>query len=269
MNDTRVHRRRFLAFLGVGAGATIASSALPGAAWAKEKEKEKEAPHFTYEGETRAELWGELAPEYETCSIGGEQTPINVATTDAASSTSALELRYQPVAASALNNGHTLQVVTEPGASIALDGAEYELVQFHYHTPSEHTYDGRPYLVEWHFVHQDADANTAVVGVMVNLGAEHEGFAPILAAAPAREGKTKKLPGTVDPSALLPSDRTAVGYDGSFTTPPCTEGVKWTLLTAPIEMSEAQVQELQNYLGPNARPLQPANGREVVTRSVT
>jgi carbonic anhydrase len=270
MTDHGLHRRRFLALLGAGTGAAVAGGvgALSGSAWAG-SEKDKDAPHFSYEGETRAEEWGSLSPEYRTCSIGDSQTPINVVAADAEPSSSTLELRYQPVAASALNNGHTLQVVTKAGSSAVLDGAEYPLVQFHYHTPSEHTFDGRPYLVEWHFVHQDASGNAAVVAVVVNLGASHAGYDPILAAAPAREGKTKKLSSPVDPSALLPQDRTAVGYDGSLTTPPCTEAVHWTLLVQPIEMSEEQVQTLQIYLGPNARPLQLANGRPLQIRAVT
>ncbi|MFO7590261.1 MAG: carbonic anhydrase family protein [Acidimicrobiia bacterium] len=263
-----MHRRRFLGLLGAGAGATVAGAAgvlVGGTAWG---ESETEPPHFGYEGKVRADRWGSLAPEYETCSIGTSQAPVNLVPADGQPSSSTLELRYAPVAASTLNNGHTLQVVTEEGASVAIDGEAFPLVQFHYHTPSEHTLDGRPYLVEWHFVHQTADAKTAVLGVMVQLGAEHAGYASILAAMPKREGKTKALAAPVDPSALLPSDRAALGYGGSLTTPPCTEAVHWTVLETPIEMSEEQIRTLQNYLGPNARPLQALNGRTIERRSV-
>jgi carbonic anhydrase len=104
---------------------------------------------------------------------------------------------------------------------------------------------------------------------MANVGAAHPGYAAILAAAPTGEGKTKSLPAPVNPTGLLPADRSAIGYDGSLTTPPCTEALHWTLFVQPIEMSQDQVQMLQNYLGPNARPLQAINGRTLHTRTVT
>jgi carbonic anhydrase len=185
------------------------------------------------------------------------------------SSSSNAQLQYQSVSGTALNTGHNLQINTARGASIVVDGAKYDLKQFHYHTPSEHTYDGRPFMVEWHFVHQDTAGHIAVIAVMAKVGAAHPGYAPILAAAPVSEGKTKALSSPVDPTGLLPADRSAIGYEGSLTTPPCTEAVNWTLFVQPIEMSEDQVQMLQNYLGPNARPLQPVNGRSLRRRAVT
>jgi carbonic anhydrase len=271
MTDQLVHRRRFLALLGVGAGAAAAgtSGVLSGAsAWA-DSGGSKSGPHFSYEGPTRAARWGSLSPKYRACSAGTSQSPINVIGSDVEPSASSAQLQYQGVAATALNNGHTLQINTNSGASIVIDGVSYDLKQFHYHTPSEHTYDGRPFMVEWHFVHQDSAGNVAVVAVMANVGSAHPGYAPILAAAPTREGKTKSLPAPVDPTGLLPADRSAIGYDGSLTTPPCTEAVHWTLFVQPIEMSEDQVQTLQNYLGPNARPLEAINGRSLQRRTVS
>jgi carbonic anhydrase len=271
MTEHLVHRRHFLALLGAGAGAAAAGTAgvLSGTwAWA-DSGSGKSGPHFSYEGSTRAERWGSLSPKYRACSAGTSQTPINVISSNVEPSSSNAQLQYQSVAATALNNGHTLRIDTSSGASIVVDGATYDLKQFHYHTPSEHTYDGRPFAVEWHFVHQDSAGKAAVFAVMANVGAAHPGYAPILAAAPAREGKTKALTSPVNPSDLLPADRSAIGYEGSLTTPPCTEAVNWTLFVQPIEMSEDQVQTLQNYLGPNARPLQPVNGRHLQSRTVT
>jgi carbonic anhydrase len=271
MTDELVHRRRFLALLGAGAGAAAAgtSGVLSGAsAWA-DSGGSKSGPHFSYEGPTRAARWGSLSPDYRACSAGNSQTPINVISGNVEPSASSAQLHYQGVAATALNNGHTLMINAKSGASIVVDGASYDLKQFHYHTPSEHTYDGRPFMVEWHFVHQDSAGNTAAVAVMANVGAAHPGYAAILAAAPTGEGKTKSLPAPVDPAGLLPADRSAVGYDGSLTTPPCTEALHWTLFVQPVEMSLDQVQMLQNYLGPNARTLQAINGRTLHTRTVT
>jgi carbonic anhydrase len=271
MTEQLFQRRRFLALLGAGAGAAAAGTAgvLSGAsAWA-DSGGTKSGPHFSYEGATRAERWGSLSPQYRTCSAGTSQTPINVIGANVEPSASSAQLRYQGVAATALNNGHTLQISTKGGASIVLDGVNYELKQFHYHTPSEHTYDGRPFMVEWHFVHQDTAGNTAAVAVMANVGSAHPGYASILTAAPMREGKPMPLPAPVDPTVLLPADRSAIGYDGSLTTPPCTQAVHWTLFVQPVEMSEAQVQMLQNYLGPNARSLQAVNGRPLRRRAVS
>ena len=173
MIDQPVHRRRFLALLGAGAGAAAAgtSSVLSGAsAWA-DSGGSKSGPHFSYEGPTRAARWGSLSPQYRACSAGNSQTPINVISGNVEPSASSAQLHYQGVAATAINNGHTLMINTKSGASIVVDGASYDLKQFHYHTPSEHTYDGRPFMVEWHFVHQNSAGNTAAVAVMANVGA--------------------------------------------------------------------------------------------------
>ncbi len=269
MGDQRVHRRRFLALLGAGAGAAAAGTAgavSAASAWAASGSDQ--GPHFSYEGPTRAEKWGTLSPKYRACSAGGSQTPINIAVSSVEPSSSSAQLNYQSVPATALNNGHTLQIKTHSGASITVDGKSYDLKQFHYHTPSEHTYDGRPFMVEWHFVHQDNSGNTAVLAVMANVGGANPGYDPIIAAAPPREGKSKALASPVDLTSLLPTDRSAIAYSGSLTTPPCTEPVNWALFVQPVEMSENQVQTLQRYLGPNARPLQPLNGRRLQSRTV-
>src|SRR5260370_11208049 len=106
-------------------------------------------------------------------------------------------------------------------------------------------------MVEWHFVHQDSAGNTAAIAVMANVGTAHPGYGAVLAAAPTGQGKTKSLPAPVDPTGLLPADRSAIGYDGSLTTPPCTHALHCTLFFQPSEMSDDPVHGRQNYLGPN------------------
>ena len=70
---------------------------------------------------------------------------------------------------------------------------------------------------------------------------------------------------TIDPSELLPADRSYFSYVGSLTTPPCTEGVRWFVLKDPVTVSSSEIGTFTKLYPRNARPLQPVNGREVLT----
>jgi carbonic anhydrase len=166
-----------------------------------------------------------------------------------------------------LNNGHTVQAdVSGTANSISFGGASYTLAQFHFHTPSEHTVDGKYYPLEIHFVNKDAAGHIAVVGVLVRAGAENKLLAPLFSSLPATAtpaGTHAGQPLQVDIAAVLPKAHDAYVYPGSLTTPPCTEGVRWIVLMQPIQMSSAQIQAFKNIFQDNHRPLQKVNGREV------
>jgi carbonic anhydrase len=227
----------------------------------------QEPVHWTYEGEEGPEHWGELSPDFALCSIGVEQTPIDVPSTTVVNPAD-IEFNYQPTALNILNNGHTVQVNYDAGSSIQVNGKTYDLLQFHFHTPSEHAVDGNHTALEMHLVHRSADGQLAVVGVMLNGGGDNPAYAPVFDNMPAQEAEVATISGvTVNADTLLPQERTYYRYNGSLTTPPCTEGVQWLLMNTPVQLADAQVTTFQQIFANDARPLQPMNDRTFLETS--
>jgi carbonic anhydrase len=164
-----------------------------------------------------------------------------------------------------VNNGHTLQVTLGHANSLVTIGPDaYNLVQFHFHAPAEHTVDGRAYPVELHFVHRNSAGQLAVVGVFIEEGAENHALATLLAHRPQAQGEANATQVSLDPTALLPQDRAYYAYAGSLTTPPCTQGVRWNVLRTPIQAPPAQVAALREALGASSRHVQALNQRTVL-----
>jgi len=217
-------------------------------------------PHWTYEGEEGPAHWGELDASYATCGTGQEQSPIDIAAPQTQDLTN-ISFHYQPSKLNILNNGHTAQVNYDAGSYIELDGVRYDVLQFHYHSPSEHTVNGEAFPAEVHIVHKNADGNLAVVGILLREGAENSAYGPFIDNLPASESEAKDAGVTVDAAGLLPTEQTTYRYDGSLTTPPCSEGVKWLLMTTPVELSSEQLDKLDAMFEANNRPVQPLEGR--------
>ncbi len=226
-------------------------------------------PHWSYSGDTGPDHWASLSNAYKVCATGADQSPINIASSEIKGTSSRVTLVYRPVSATSVDNGHTLQVNVDSGCTAIVDDTRYELRQFHYHTPSDHTIDGKHRTVEWHFVHESVDKNLAVVAVLVNLGTQNTAFAEILSHPPDKNGDRLRLTSPVDVAAMMPSDLSALRYQGSLSTPPCTEGVKWIVLRSAVEMSSDQVAVVQHVLNNNDRPVQPLNGRSLQRAAVT
>lgn len=225
------------------------------------------APHWDYQGLGGPANWGKLETGFGACEMGATQSPINLQPTLSAD-LPAIFFNYAATPTAVTNNGHTLQVNVFEGSSIMVDGKEFPLAQFHFHTPSEYQIDGKAFPLEIHFVHKNAQGVLAVIGVMVQEGAANSELDGIFAAAPREGGRTQQLPdATTDIRKLLPSAATYYRLMGSLTTPPCSEGVHWHVMTTPIEASKAQIDKFRTYFAMNARPLQPANNRLVVRDS--
>ena len=219
-------------------------------------------PHFSYEGETGPERWGDLSEDWVLAKTGREQSPIDLVADQAMAGESTLELSYQDSPVTLLHNGHTVQMNYAPGSSMAIDGASYALKQFHFHTPSEHTLNGEATPMEVHLVHQNSDGDLAVLGVMVVAGEENAFLAKFWNVLPTEEAPAVTHDDlSVNVADLLPANRSFFRYEGSLTTPPCTEGVRWTVLQDPVEASQAQIDKLHGIMGSNARPVQPLNER--------
>jgi carbonic anhydrase len=217
-------------------------------------------PHWTYEGEEGPAHWGELDASYATCGTGQHQSPIDVVSPVEQDLTN-ISFHYQPSQLNILNNGHTVQVNYDTGSTIELDGVRYDVLQFHYHAPSEHTVNGESFPAELHIVHKNADGNLAVVGILLKEGTENSAYAPFLDNLPASESEVEDAGVTIDAAELIPAIHTTYRYDGSLTTPPCTEGVQWLLMTTPVDLSAEQLGMLDEIFEVNNRPVQPLGER--------
>lgn len=230
----------------------------------KHDDKAKHEVHWGYEGEGAPEKWGTLKPDYATCKDGKAQTPINIDTKAVAGKAEPISFDYKAIAENITNNGHTIQVNMAKGSSITVGGKSYELLQFHFHAPSEHTVDGKHADMVAHLVHKAADGQLGVVGVLMNKGASANAALAKLGAFPAKAGDVVSLTAAnFNAADLLPADRNYWNYTGSLTTPPCTEGVNWMVLQAPVEVSAAQVDALTTLFPKSVRPIQPLNDRVV------
>ena len=208
--------------------------------------------HWAYSDQA---AWG------ETCAVGQSQSPIALSSATVDTDLPNLAPTYAAGSGVLLNNGHTLQFTPDVAGSLTIGADAYGLRQFHFHGPSEHTLDGASFPLELHFVHRNAEDALAVVGVMIREGAENPALAALIAAIPTATGDAAATRPTVDQAALLPASRDYFAYAGSLTTPPCTEGVRWNVISQPIEASAAQIAALSTALGVSNRAVQPLNTR--------
>lgn len=219
--------------------------------------------HWEYSGEAGPEHWAKLDPEYSACA-GKNQSPVNL-TAFVESELAPLVFSYGGGSAEILNNGHTVQINALPGSSLSVDGMQFALKQFHFHAPSENLIDGKSFPLEAHLVHADQDGHLAVVAVLFTEGAANTVLEKAWAHLPETAGDPLTLPPGISPLDLLPSNRDYYRYNGSLTTPPCSEGVRWLVMKNPVPASKAQVDAFTHVMHhPNNRPVQAVNARSVL-----
>ncbi len=221
------------------------------------------AVHWGYEGEGSPEKWGELQADFRVCQLGLEQTPINLIG-GIRGDAGAVDVDYKPLPLRVLNNGHTIQVNADPGSACVIGGTRYELLQFHFHHPSEHLLAGKGFDLECHFVHKSDAGALAVTGVFIRPGAANEALKTLFDTMPSREGPEVRIDAMVDAAAILPKSGGYFRYMGSLTTPPCSEGLTWTVYKEPVEASAEQIQKFAALFPKNARPVQKLNRRFLI-----
>lgn len=228
--------------------------------------------HWSYSGETGPGTWGKLSPVYALCQSGEQQSPININQTDVKKGllwkinykTSRLKIAHNEHMDDILDNGHTIQVTVDEGSTFRLNHHTYHLKQFHFHTPSEHSIDGKHFPMEVHFVHQSDSGQLAVIALMVQEGKENPNFEKILSNLPAKKGETKHLTKVkLGLQFQLPEKPEAFHYQGSLTTPPCSEKVEWLVFKHFASASKKQIQAFSQKIGNNNRPIQALNKRSV------
>lgn len=231
---------------------------------------------WDYKGGNGPAHWAQLDQQFELCATGKEQAPINIKKLPATPSGS-FTLHYQPVAMTIANDvkteldlgaqhlsifdGHAVQVNVPPNKqnveTLVLDGKNYQLVQFHFHTPSETHIRNAGQPMEIHFVHQGANGAVAILAVLVKAGEANPEIQKII------DNMSKQQ--TINLMSLISVKNGAYKFTGSLTSPPCSEGVRWLVMADPITASTAQIVQLRRMMnGTNARPIQPFNKRDII-----
>lgn len=221
--------------------------------------------HWSYIGKENPTNWGELSSDFAICSTGQNQSPINFEKTSSEKPVN-IVFNYQDTPLTIVNNGHTIQVNYSKKSTINIDGKEYELIQYHFHTPSEHTMDGQATAMELHLVHKNQEGEIAVVGILIKQGQENLVIKEIWKHISLEKGEINLPNININAKDFIPVEHSHYHYIGSLTTPPCTEGVNWIVFKTPIEVSQEQIEKFARIYQSNARPVQPLNQREIVIR---
>ena len=249
---------------------TAGESALT--ALAKQGTPSTAASDWGYGEDNGPDVWCDLNPAYSLCCTGIAQTPVNI--TPAAlqfTDLPDLDFAYETTELEVKHNGHTIEAVVPAGeGSLTIGATVYELLQFHFHTKSEHNVNGRALPMEMHLVHRSASGALAVVGVFIVQGSRHKELDKIFRSLPQNEGDQLAVE-DFRLEKILPDGEETFRYGGSLTTPGCTEGVSWNVMAEPIEMSRKQIRDFRaifsgaEFPNGNRRPVQPLNGRTLLT----
>lgn len=248
----------------------VAALALWGCAQKEPAEAESHEVHWGYEGDEGPAYWAGLDTTFATCGSGAEQSPIDLAGAIPSSEVlrphevteTILTVSQRAQVMDIIDNGHTIQITNDIPMKVELGGTDFELVQYHFHAPSEHTIDGEHAPLEVHFVHRSASGELAVLGVLVEEGAHDPVWDFVLEQLPDGPGDDRHLEDLdLDPDEFLPLPKRYYRYEGSLTTPPCSEGVHWAVMADKRHISTEQMAEIVSHLHDNYRPVQPLGER--------
>ena len=222
-----------------------------------------EGAHWTYSGHGGPAEWATLNPDFAACKLGKHQSPIDIRGAKSAD-LPAIKFDYKPSPLKVIDNGHSIQVNYAAGSSIDVGGARYELVQFHFHKPSEEKIDGKSHAMVAHLVHRNSDGKLAVVAVLLDKGGSNVLIDSIWKNLPKEREKEAVVQNvSIDANELLPESRGYYTFQGSLTTPPCSEEVTWLVLKTPLKIADDEIAAFGKRYPMNARPTQALNGRAI------
>jgi carbonic anhydrase len=219
--------------------------------------------HWSYQGDAGPQAWSQLKSEFSLCSSGQRQSPIDIRG-GLAVELDPVRFDYQASRFAVVDNGHTVQVNLASGNSIEVAGKRFELVQFHFHRPSEERIDGKQFEMSLHLVHKDEQGRLAVVALLFDKGAAQPMLQRVWNNLPLEKNEELAARLPLELNALLPADRRYFTYMGSLTTPPCSEGVQWIVMREPVTASIEQIDLFARMYPMNARPLQASAGRRIM-----
>lgn len=225
-----------------------------------------ESSKWGYEGKTGPDNWSKINPNYAMCGLGKNQSPINIRNTVEAQ-LEKINFFYKESKIRVTNNGHTLQANLD-GNYVTINNKRYDLVQIHFHTPSEHHVNDKAYPLEAHLVHKNKKGNRVVISILFEAkGNQADPFIQALIKYGSKQiNTTWTLPKQHNPKPLLPKIVKYYYYNGSVTIPPCTEGIKWYVLKTPRHTSQEQIDKLTEIMGTNNRPVQKLNARIILAK---
>ncbi|SHN42401.1 carbonic anhydrase [Duganella sacchari] len=215
---------------------------------------------WSYEGETGPANWGKINPAWAKCGTGNRQSPIDIRD-GMKVDLEQITFDYHPSSFNVTDNGRTVQVMVGSGNFITVGNRMYELIQFHFHRPSEERVNGKGYEMVMHLVHKDGEGRLAVLALLLERGKSQPVIQTVWNNLPLEKYDTAAPSSLLDPMELLPARRDYFTYMGSLTTPPCTEGVLWLVMKEPVQASPAQMALFSRLYPLNARPTQPGSGR--------
>lgn len=231
---------------------------------AAEADMPMENIEWSYEGEGGPDSWGSLDAAYSACATGMEQSPIALISGDMESvALPPLMLNYGEASLQVEDTGHGFKATPDGDHTLTIEEDSYSLLQFHAHTPSEHTLDGTSYPMAVHFVHQNDQGQLAVIGVLIESGEANPAYAGY---ADGAAGTASEMT-PISVRSMLPASLEYFTYSGSLTTPPCSEGVRWIVLKESITLSAEQIEAFASEHGMTNRPVQPLEGRVVQSMS--
>ena len=218
--------------------------------------------YWSYEGDSGPANWGKINPDWAKCSSGNRQSPIDIRD-GMKVELEQITFDYKPSSFNVTDNGHTVQVMVSGGNFITVNNRMYELIQFHFHRPSEERINGRGYEMVVHMVHKDGEGHLAVLALLLERGKAQPVIQTVWNNLPLEKYDTLAPSIVLDPMDLIPARRDYFTFMGSLTTPPCTEGVLWLVMKEPLQASPAQMALFSRLYPLNARPIQPGSGRIV------
>jgi len=242
--------------------ATVAVAAIAGAASVG---LAAEASRWSYAGATGPAKWAKLEKNFAACASGKTQSPIDIPDAEARKGDlSPLLFDYRPSPLRIIDNGHTIQINYAPGSTISVEGKRYELVELHFHKPSEEKISGKAHDMEAHLVHKGKDGKFAFVAVLLDEGKENALIKTLWSNLPQAKDKENVVDAVkINAIDLLPRDKGYYTFAGSLTTPPCSEDVKWFVLKTPTQISADEIARFARSYPMNARPVQDLNGRDI------
>ncbi len=224
--------------------------------------KQYHGTHWSYEGETGPAHWGKINADWAKCGTGQRQSPIDLRD-GMKVDLEQIVFDYKPSSFNVTDNGHTIQVTVGAGNFITIQNHAFELMQFHFHRPSEERINGKGFEMVVHLVHKDPEGKLAVLAVMLERGRAHGMIQTVWNNLPLEKHDTVVPSIVLDVNELLPQRREYFTFMGSLTTPPCSEGVLWLVLKEPVQASPSQMALFSRLYPLNARPIQASAGRVV------
>ena len=231
--------------------------------FAQQSSAQQGSSTWAYEGKTGPLNWGHLDPANKACSVGKEQSPIDIRGARVDKSLKPIEFHYVSGSMTLTNTGHTIEVTPPAGGYIVADGVRYDLTGFHFHHPGEEPVKGKLSDMSVHLVHKSADGKIAVIAVRLNEGNGNAILAGLWPHLPKKVGATEKVTEALSPAGLLPTDKGYWTYQGSLSEPPCTEGVRWFVFEQQAELDREQLKAFGYLYKVNSRMVQPTHGRKI------